>query len=200
MFPGIHDTSLRTVGAGQLEATSPNGNALWYNSGYYNEPEGPHSTIRDSNGCDWYVMDPSARLPSFEAGDDAAEYNIAQFSTFMPGYDGTVSSVDVSQEENGHFEVRHEDGSGTMFYDSAQYRVPNGDYNTYEDANGNAWYAIRGEAGIEHRPVYENGKPVYDEGRIKTTTVDVVRYRNTPSRFASPKPRNGEAPPAPKRK
>ena len=200
MFPGVHDTTLRTVGAGQLEASTPSGNALWYNSGHYDEPEGPHSVFRDSSGCDWYAMEPSASMPAFESSDDATDYNVAQFNSFMPGYDGDVTSIDATQETYGHFEVRHEDGSGTMFYDASLYHTPRGDYNTYEDTSGRAWYAIRGEAAIEHRPVYENGKPVFDDGRIRTHTVDVVHYRNAPGRYAAPKPKSGGSSHPPKRK
>lgn len=191
MFPGIHDTSLRTVGDGQLEATSALGNALWYNSGHYEEPEAPHTVIRDSEGVDWYAMTPPAPTPNFEAGEAATEYNVAQFSNFMPGYEQDVASVDATQDMNGHFEIRHGDGSGTMFYDATRYHTPAGDYATYEDVNGHQWYALHGESAIEHRPVYENGKPVFDGERIRTTTVDAVHYRGAPKRFSAPGHRSG---------
>lgn len=191
MFPGVHDTSLRAVGDGRLEAVSPMGNTLWYNSGHYEEPEGPHTVLRDSNGVDWYAMERSATMPVFESDPAAADYNIAQFNDFMPGYEQNVSSIDATQEMNGHFEVRHDDGSGTMFYDASQYSTPRGEYATYEDVNGSRWYAVHGEATVEHRPVYENGKPVFDGERIRTTTVDAVHYRGSPTRYAAPKSRNG---------
>ena len=199
-FPGAEDTLLRTVGDGQLEAYSPDGNTIWYNSGHYEEPEGPHTIIRDAAGTDWYAMEPFAPMPEFEAGEDVAVYNIAQFNNFMPGYEESIAAIDVSQEAQGHFEVRHEDGSGTMFYDATQYGVPRGDYGTYEDVNGHQWYSVHGDAAIEHRPIYENGKPVIEDGKIKTTTVDTVRYRNAPTRFSSPKPRSGGSSHPPRRK
>ena len=82
-----------------------------------------------------------------------------------------VSSVDGSQRLEGHFEVRHENGSGTMFYDTARYAPPHGDYQVYEDVNGSQWYAVRGEAAVERKPVYEKGKPVYDGENVRTVST-----------------------------
>lgn len=39
-------------------------------------------------------------------------------------------------------------GSGTMFFDIAQYAAPRGDYQVFEDARGGQWYAVRGEASV----------------------------------------------------
>ena len=45
-FPGAAEgTMLRTVGEGVLEATTDNGNSLWYNSAFFAEPDAPHSII-----------------------------------------------------------------------------------------------------------------------------------------------------------
>ena len=108
----------------------------WYNSAYYDEPDAPHSTIQAANGVEWYAMQQHAETPPFEAGDAADGYNRAQFQSFMPGYEQPVTSVDGSGRMDGHFEVRHENGSGTMFYDTAQYAPPRGDYQVYEDVHG----------------------------------------------------------------
>lgn len=189
-FPGAAEgTSLRTVGDGVIEATGENGNALWYNSAYYDEPDAPHTIMQSSGGVDWYAMQQQAEAPAFEQGEVATAYNRAAFQEFMPGYEHQVSHVDGSHREDGHFEVRHADGSGTAFYDTARYAAPHGDYQVYEDSQGQQWYALRGEAAVERKPVYENGKPVYDGESVKTVSVETVRYKSTPSRFGEPKQR-----------
>ncbi len=128
-FPDVPDgTVLRTVGEGVLAAGTPEGETLWYNSGYYDEPKAPHTVVEAADGVEWYAMKPHAEVPAFEVGADAAAFNQAQFASFMPGYAQRVSSVDGSMSDQGQFEVRHEDGSGTRFYDSAQYAAPRGDY------------------------------------------------------------------------
>lgn len=189
-FPGAAEgTSLRTVGDGVIEATGENGNTLWYNSAYYDEPDAPHTIMQSSGGVNWYAMQQQAEAPAFEQGDAADAYNQAAFQAFMPGYEQQVSHVDGSHREDGHFEVRHSDGSGTAFYDTARYATPRGDYQVYEDSQGQQWYALRGEAAVERKPVYENGKPVYDGESVKTVSVETVRYKSTPGRFGEPKQR-----------
>ena len=200
-FPDAADgTTLRTVGEGVLEASTGDGNTMWYNSAYYDEPDAPHTVMQSANGVDWYAMQEHAQAPAFETGEAALAYNQAQFQQFMPGYEQQVASVDGSSHADGHFEVRHRDGSGTMFFDTAQYAAPRGDYQVYEDARGSQWYAVRGEAAVERKPVYENGKPVYDGDSVRTVSVETVRYKNTPSRFGEPKPRSNAEIKPPKRK
>ena len=201
-FPDAAEgTTLRTVGDGVIEASGADGgNAMWYNSAYYDEPDAPHTIMQSANGVDWYAMRQHAETPEFESGDAAAMYNQAQFQQFMPGYEQQISSVDGSGRADGHFEVRHENGSGTMFYDTAQYAAPRGDYQVFEDARGGQWYAIRGEASVERKPVYKNGKPVYDGESVRTVSVETVRYKQTPSRFEEPKPRKNSGSKPPRRK
>ncbi len=201
-FPDAAEgTTLRTVGDGVIEASGADGgNAMWYNSAYYDEPDAPHTIMQSANGVDWYAMQQHTETPEFESGDAAAMYNQAQFQQFMPGYEQQISSVDGSGRADGHFEVRHENGSGTMFYDTAQYAAPRGDYQVFEDARGGQWYAIRGEASVERKPVYENGKPVYDGESVRTVSVETVRYKQTPSRFEEPKPRKNSGSKPPRRK
>ena len=189
-FPDADGATLRTVGDGVIEASSDGGVSRWYNSAYYDEPDAPHSTIQAANGVEWYAMRQHAETPPFEAGDAADGYNRAQFQSFMPGYEQPVTSVDGSGRMDGHFEVRHENGSGTMFYDTAQYAPPRGDYQVYEDVHGSQWYAVHGEAAVERKPVYENGKPVYDGDNVRTVSTETVRYKSTPSRYGEPKSRN----------
>ena len=189
-FPDADGATLRTVGDGVIEASSDGGVNRWYNSAYYDEPDAPHSTIQAANGVEWYAMQQHAETPPFEAGDAADGYNRAQFQSFMPGYEQPVTSVDGSGRMDGHFEVRHENGSGTMFYDTAQYAPPRGDYQVYEDVHGSQWYAVHGEAAVERKPVYENGKPVYDGDNVRTVSTETVRYKSTPSRYGEPKSRN----------
>lgn len=189
-FPDADGATLRTVGDGVIEASSDGGVSRWYNSAYYDEPDEPHSTIQASNGVEWYAMQQYAETPPFEAGDAADGYNRAQFQSFMPGYEQPVTSVDGSGRMDGHFEVRHENGSGTMFYDTSQYAPPRGDYQVYEDVHGSQWYAVHGEAAVERKPVYENGKPVYDGENVRTVSTETVRYKSTPSRYGEPKSRD----------
>ena len=190
-FPDAEEgTMLRTVGEGMIEASSPDGgNTLWYNSAFYQEPDAPHSVMEAANGVQWYAMQQQAQAPEFESGAEAAQYNQAAFRSFMPGYDGQVSQVDGSHRQDGHFEVRNADGSGTVFYDTTRYAAPRGDYQVMEDSRGNSWYAIRGEAAVDRKPVFENGHAVYDDGKLRTVSVEMVRYRQTPARFAEPKKR-----------
>lgn len=200
-FPDAADgTTLRTVGDGVIEASHDGHNTMWYNSAYYDEPDAPHSVMTAANGVDWYAMQQHADAPQFEAGDEAYAYNQAYFQQFMPGFDQPVSSVDGSQRLDGHFEVRHENGSGTMFYDTSQFAPPRGDYQVFEDVNGSQWYAIHGEAAVDRRPVFENGKPVYDGDNVRTVNVDTVRYKSTPSRYGEPETRNDGEIKSPKRK
>ena len=190
-FPSAQEgTMLRTVGDGMIEASSPDGgNTLWYNSAYYQEPDAPHSVMEAANGVQWYAMQPQAHAPQFESGAEAAQYNQAAFQNFMPGYEGQVAHVDGTHRLDGHFEVRNADGSGTAFYDTARYAAPRGDYQVLEDARGAQWYAIRGEAAVDRKPVYENGQAVYDDGKLRTVSVETVRYKQTPARFAEPQKR-----------
>lgn len=200
IFPGVDEgTTLRTVEQGVLEATGENGTALWYNSAFYEEPDAPHSVVQAANGVDWYQMEPPAQAPDFETGEQALAYNRASFQNFMPGFEQQVTTVDGSHREEGHFEVRHTDGSGTQFFDTARYAAPRGDYKVYEDAKGQQWYAIHGEPAVERKPVYLNGKAVYEEGKLKTTNVETVRYKSTPTLYQKPQ-RRPEKPPKPPRK
>lgn len=187
-FPDADGATLRTVGDGVIEASSDGGVSRWYNSAYYNEPDAPHSTIQASNGVEWYAIHQHAETPPFEAGDAADGYNRALFQSFMPGYEQPATSVDGSGRMDGHFEVRHENGSGTMFYDTSQYAPPRGDYQVYEDVHGSQWYAVHGEAAVERKPVYENGKPVYDGNNVRTVSTETVRYKSTPPVMVSQNP------------
>lgn len=200
-FPGAAEgTVLRSVDEGVLEASTGAGNTNWYNSAFYQEPDAPHSVMTDANGVEWYAMAQHGAVPEFETGDEAMIYNQAAFREFMPGYEQQITSVDGSQRGDGHFEVRHEDGSGTMFYDTAQYDAPRGDYQVFEDRDGHQWFAVHGEPVVERKPVYDNGKPVYDERGVVSTNVESVRYRSTPSRFGDPKQRDDTQTKPPRRR
>ena len=201
-FPNAPEgTALRTVDEGVIEASSPDGgNTLWYNSAFYQEPDAPHTVMQAANGVGWYAMQQQADMPYFEADNAAGAYNQAAFRSFMPGYELPVSKVDGTHRQEGHFEVRHEDGSGTRFYDTARYAVPRGDYQIYADTRGSQWYAIRGEAAVDRKPIFENGQPVYDDGKLRTVNVETVRYRQTPARFAEPEKRSDIDRKTPRRK
>ena len=192
-FPSAPDgTLLRQVDEGTLEASYPDGgNSLWYNSAYFQEPDAPHEVIQGADGLSWYAMTPAAAVPEFEPATPApsggglspsTQYNAALFGQFMPGFDQPVVSVDSSRSADGILEVRHEDGTGTAFYDRTMYQAPRGDYHVFEDSGGSQWYAIPGTPAVERRPVYEDGRPVYDGDKLQTTTVETMRYKSTPSR------------------
>ncbi len=187
VFPGVTEGAiLRTIGEGKIEATTSDGCVMWYNSAFYERPEAPHNVIESSNGVGWYAMQPNAESPAFEKGDSAYCYNQAQFREFMPGFENPITTVDGSGTGEGFFDVRHSDGSGTRFYDTTQYAEPRGSYKTYEDYSGGQWYAVKGEAAVESKPLYEDGKPVYDGDKIRSISVDTVRYSNTPMRYRKP--------------
>ena len=200
-FPGAAEgTVLRNTGDGIMEAGSESGNSLWYNSAYYNEPDAPHTVMQAANGVDWYAMQQHAEAPAFEQGEAADAYNQAAFRNFMPGFEQQVAHVDGTHREDGHFEVRHTDGSGTAFYDTARFAAPRGDYQVYEDVRGQQWIAIHGDPAVERKPVFEDGKPVYDGENVRTVSVESVRYKNTPSRFKEPEKRPDSGIKAPKRR
>lgn len=200
-FPGADEgTTLRTVGDGTLEATTPDGSAMWYSSAHFDEPDAPHTTMQAADGVNWYAMQPNASMPNFEPGEDAQPFNQAQFREFMPGYEQPITAVDGVHTSEGRMEVRHEDGSGTIFYDSSRYATPRGNYQSYEDSNGHQWYSVHGEASVERKPVYENGNPVYDGESVRTVSVPGVRYGATPSKFSEPKTRSNAEIKPPNRK
>ncbi|MCI8672749.1 MAG: hypothetical protein HFI89_04570 [Lachnospiraceae bacterium] len=202
VFPERYDgTDFRQVDDGILEASGAGGSSLWYSSAFYEKPDAPHTVVESSDGIAWYAMERNADPPRFEDGGEALAYNQAQFQAFMPGYAGEApSGFDGSGRNEGRFEVRHEDGSGTMFYDSSRYAAPRGDYRDVEDVNGGRWYAVHGQAAVARRPVYENGKPVYGSGGVKTTSVETVSYGAAPKRFEAPKERGHTDIKPPKRK
>ena len=201
-FPSAPDgTLLRQVDDGVMEASyADGGNSLWYSSAFYQEPDAPHETIQGANGLSWYAMTPNAAPPQFESGEAAAPYNQALFGQFMPGFDQPVVSVDSSRAADGMLEVRHENGSGTMFYDRTRFQPPRGDYHVFQDSGGGQWYAIPGIPAVERRPVYEDGKPVYDDGKLQTVNVETVRYKTTPSRYTRPESRPNTDRKAPKKR
>ena len=134
------------------------------------------------------------------ATGNMAAYNQALFGQFMPGYERPIVSIDSSRAEDGILEVRHEDGSGTAFYDRTMYQAPRGDHHVFEDSGGGQWYAIPGTPVVERRPVYQDGKPVYEGDELKTVNVEAVRYKTTPARFAEPARRPARERKAPKKK
>ncbi len=73
-----------------------------------------------------------------------------------------------------------------MFYDTAQYAPPAVTIR-YEDVHGGQWYAVHGEAAVERKPVYENGKPVYDGDNVRTVSTEAVRYKKHTVRYGEPK-------------
>lgn len=190
-YPGAAD------GIGAADTPAPESTLL---TGVAASPVGGEDQPPIGYGNGVPSMQQQGNIPQFEAGEAAAAYNQAAFQNFMPGYDLPVSQVDGTHRQDGYFEVRHEDGSGTKFYDIARYAAPRGDYQVFEDSRGSQWYAIQGDAAVDRKPVYENGKPVYDNGKLRTTNVETIRYKQTPTRFAEPEKRGDIERKPPKRK
>ena len=193
-FPSAPEgIQLRQVDDGILEASYSNGsNTLWYNSAVYQEPDAPYETFQDASGLSWYAMTPAAAVPDFGTGDAAADYNRTLFGQFMPGYDQVITSIDCSRAGDGILEVRHTDGSGTSFYDSALFQAPRTEHRVLEDSAGAQWYAVSGTPAVERRPIYEAGKPAYDENGLRTYNVESVRYAGKPSPHRTPQKRTAE--------
>ena len=110
----------------------------------------------------------------------------------MPSFDQPIQSIDTSRASDGVLEVRHQDGSGTAFYDRTMYQTPRGDYQLLQDTHGGQWYAISGTPSVEQRPVYQDGKPVYDGDKLRTYQVESVRYKTTPTPHRAPDRRSTE--------
>jgi len=80
------------------------------------------------------------------------------------------------------------------------YKPPRGDHKVYEDSKGGKWYSVEGVPTVERRPVYENGKAVYDGNQIKTENVEGIRYSTTPEKFGETKKRNANDNKSPRKK
>lgn len=154
-FPSIDPgTSLRTVDDGMIAAAaldvssgdsatdigsgaaagSPQ-ESMWYSSGFFNEPEQPHTAIQDSNGTSWYQVTPAASIP--ETSEAAA--------TILPGAGLTGAISFTPNQEAGTFDAISGTGSGTRFYDAARYAEPNAPHQTMQDISGHQWYAVAGQ-------------------------------------------------------
>ena len=139
-------------------------------------------------------MTPAASVPQFEpvpdGGSGAAErYNQALFGQFMPGFDQPVVSVDSSRAGDGILEVRHEDGSGTAFYDRAVYQAPRGDYHVYEDSVAASGMPFMALLPWSVGPSMRTGNRSMKMTKLQTFTVETVRYKSTPARYSEPKKR-----------
>jgi hypothetical protein len=128
------------------------------------------------------------------------EFNKAQFQQFMPAYEQQISSVDATRQSDGVFEVRHEDGTGTAFYDGTKFKTPRGEHQVYEDSNGGSWYAVQGTPTVERRPMYENGKAVREGSELKTVNVEGIKYKTTPEKFSQPQKRDANENRPPRKK
>jgi hypothetical protein len=156
----------------------------------------------------YYQTMPHADPPQFEpVADDAshenaaaAAYNNAQFRNFMPAYEQPVTQVNSEHANEGVLEVRHSDGSGTAFYDQSQYQAPRGEHKAYEDARGGQWYAIPGTPAVERKPLYENGKPVYDGDTLRTVQTETLHYKAVSTKIEAPKRRDMQTRKPPRRR
>ena len=162
--------------------------------------DAPHSVTQAANGVEWYQMEPPAQGPDFETGEQALAYNRASFQNFMPGFEQQVTTVDGSHKEEGHFEVPSYRRFRYPFLRHYPVRRPTGETTKFmRTPKDNSGYAIHGEPAVERKPVYLDGKAVYEEGKLKTTNVETVRYKSTPTLYQKPQQRP-EKPPKPPRK
>ena len=159
------------------------------NLGNYNETIAPQtqtgSSLSGGNNVQPVIQQPDMAQIRFDPAA-AAEYNQAQFQQFMPGYEQQIANINASRQNEGMLEIRHPDGTGTALYDQTMYKMPRGDHRLYEDNNGGKWYAVNGTPTVERKPVYENGKPVFDGDEMKTINVEGMRYKTTPEKFKEP--------------
>ena len=163
-----------------------------YSSSYYQESSAPHELVQGADGQSWYAMSTQAAVPQFADGAGNEAYNQALFGQFMPSFAQPIQSIDTSRASDGVLEVRHQDGSGTAFYDRTMYQTPRGDYQLLQDTHGGQWYAVSGTPSVEQRPVYQDGKPVYDGDKLRTYQVESVRYKTTPTPHRAPDRRSTE--------
>jgi hypothetical protein len=149
-----------------------------------------------------YTDSDSGAASSDGLSEAAMDYSRSEFRQFMPGFTQETSKIDASRHGDGMIEARHADGSATAFYDKTMYGPPRGDYQVFEDRKGGQWYAIQGTPVAQRRPVYEDGKPVYDGGSLRTVNTESVRYKTTLTKFEEPEARdtNDRKPPNPKRR
>jgi hypothetical protein len=138
-FPSMSDdgTTLHTVEAGVLAAADSDGGdaGMWYSSAMYDEPSRPYTSIMDANGTSWYQVSSPTAIPS----------DVSGATHLLPdaGINGAVSCT--GNQTQGMFEIKHDNGDGTRFYDSTRYASPtNIPSRTYKDINGHEWYAIAG--------------------------------------------------------
>ena len=192
---GNAGTGLNETNYGDKTDISDSVGVMAHNLGNYNdsiEPQTPSASLSGGvqPGVPQINYDPVA----------AAAYNQAQFHQFMPGYEQQISSINAARQSDGILEIRHPNGTGTAFYDNTMYKTPRGDYKIYEDNKGGKWYAVDGTPTVERRPVYEDGKPVFDGDEMKTVNVEGMKYKTIPEKFNEPKKRDSNAGKAPRKK
>ena len=201
----LHETSTIS-GSGSTETVIPNESGssesvdssggvsiMSNNLGNYNETIAPQtqtgSSLSGGSGVQPVIQQPDMVQIRFDPAA-ATEYNQAQFQQFMPGYEQQIANINASRQNEGMLEIRHPDGTGTALYDQTMYKMPRGDHKVYEDNNAGKWYAVQGTPTVERRPIYENGKVVYDGAEMRTENVEGMRYKTTPEKFTEPKKRD----------
>ena len=101
-FPDAPDgTVLRSVGEGEIQATSPDGtSSMWYNSAMFEEPDAPHSIMGSANGVDWYTMQPHSEAPGFESGSVDTSQSGATFTGTSESGFGEASVIPSAPVDN----------------------------------------------------------------------------------------------------
>ena len=143
-------------------------------------PPLPHELVQGADGQSWYAMSTQATVPQFADGAGNEAYNQALFGQFMPSFDQPIQSIDTSRASDGVLEVRHQDGSGTAFYDRTMYQTPEATISRCRILMADSGMPSAARLLWSSRPVYQDGKPVYDGDKLRTYQVESVRYKTTP--------------------
>ena len=91
----------------------------------------------------------------------------------------------------GHGKSINEEGVQGYFH-GGWFMAVEDSYQLLQDTHGGQWYAISGTPSVEQRPVYQDGKPVYDGDKLRTYQVESVRYKTTPTPHRAPDRRSTE--------
>ena len=165
-----------------------------FNTAQFEKPAAPHSVVTATDGSTWYQMaSGEGRNAFYDApgftGSPAESEQVA--AAFSGAAEGTV----LRNTGDGIMEAGSESGN-SLWYNSAYYNEPDAPHTVMQEANGVDWYAmqqhaeapafeedvrgqqwiaIHGDPAVERKPVFEDGKPVYDGENVRTVSVESVR-------------------------
>lgn len=146
------NTSFTQVGEGAIEASSADGSSMLYNSACYAEPEGDHSVVTADDGSQWYQVgageDGTYAAPQFTGNvSDSAQTDVS--------FPNMVENTNITPVGNGVMAAESEQGSNTLWYNSANFEEPDAPHTTMQAGNGVDWYAMKPNA---QTPEFEQGE------------------------------------------